>query len=461
MTSPWTVQQVQALAPDSASASAGMGLAKPAKWVTLGRSDRALWGELQGSGKEPYRTRIDQAGPAFKCSCPSRKFPCKHGLGLLFICAQNAAAVTEQPEPAWVSEWLDQRANSEQAKAQKAADRAAKPVDPQQQQKRIDAREAKVAAGLDELELFLRDLTRQGLAGTQARDTESWRRLRARMVDAQATGLAREIDLLHQTVGVGHDWQSRSLLQLGRLWLLITGYRNQASLPDPLRQEVRTLIGWTADQAAVEAGEKTADTWLVLSRELEESDNLITERVWLWGKNTRQYVYTLAFKAGAGPAKWLGLVPGTQFDSGLPLFPGLSPRRALAPQGHTPTPINVQPEGHANIASLLGGHADALAQNPFIRQFPATLDSVTLQGHVDSQTNRWILIDSDGSSLSVAPESTSAIWDMLSVSDGGPMKVFGVLDADRFSPLGCWDSRGYLWTHNEPEAKVLMRSAVT
>nr|WP_279163542.1 SWIM zinc finger family protein [Rhodococcus erythropolis] len=26
---------------------------------------------------------VDLRGPAYKCSCPSRKFPCKHALGLL------------------------------------------------------------------------------------------------------------------------------------------------------------------------------------------------------------------------------------------------------------------------------------------------------------------------------------------------------------------------------------------
>src|SRR4051812_28757030 len=74
-----TTEQVLALAPDAASVKAGQGLANPASWVSLGRDERSVWGECQGSGKLPYRTQMDAHGPAFHCSCPSRKFPCKHG----------------------------------------------------------------------------------------------------------------------------------------------------------------------------------------------------------------------------------------------------------------------------------------------------------------------------------------------------------------------------------------------
>ena len=44
--------------------------------------------------------------PAFKCTCPSRKFPCKHSLGLFLILAQQPAAMTETAPPAWTIEWL-------------------------------------------------------------------------------------------------------------------------------------------------------------------------------------------------------------------------------------------------------------------------------------------------------------------------------------------------------------------
>lgn len=65
----WTSQRVLELAPDGASAKSGQDLSRPAKWAVLGRTDRALWGEIKGSGKSPYQVRIDLSEPAFKCSC--------------------------------------------------------------------------------------------------------------------------------------------------------------------------------------------------------------------------------------------------------------------------------------------------------------------------------------------------------------------------------------------------------
>ena len=88
----WTAEQILKLAPDAASAKAAQGLLAPKKWTSLGVDETAIWGACQGSGSNPYQTQIDLAEPAFKCSCPSRKFPCKHALALFLLFA-------EQPSP--------------------------------------------------------------------------------------------------------------------------------------------------------------------------------------------------------------------------------------------------------------------------------------------------------------------------------------------------------------------------
>src|SRR6266702_6950828 len=115
-----TTEQVLALAADAASVKAAQGLANPGKWVSLGCGGRSVWGECQGSGKEPYRTQADLSGPAFHCSCSSRKFPCKHGLGLMLIFASKPQAVQEAAPPPWVTEWLAKREAGAERKAAKA-----------------------------------------------------------------------------------------------------------------------------------------------------------------------------------------------------------------------------------------------------------------------------------------------------------------------------------------------------
>src|SRR5688572_5179212 len=105
--STWTPEAILALAPDSSSSSAGRGLANSSKWVSLGCDERSIWGEAKGSAAKPYETSIDLREIAFKCSCPSRKFPCKHGLGLFLLYAEGACPKGEAP--AWTTEWLDKR----------------------------------------------------------------------------------------------------------------------------------------------------------------------------------------------------------------------------------------------------------------------------------------------------------------------------------------------------------------
>src|SRR5919204_1955012 len=85
----WTAAQVAGLAPDAAAVRAAQGLAGPARWLALGRDGPALWGACQGSGEQPWQTQVDLAEPAFRCTCPSRKLPCKHALALLLLLAEQ------------------------------------------------------------------------------------------------------------------------------------------------------------------------------------------------------------------------------------------------------------------------------------------------------------------------------------------------------------------------------------
>ena len=69
----WTTEQILALSADTSSTKAGRDLASPARWVSLGRTEQAIWGECKGSAREPYQTQVDLSEPAFRCTCPSRK----------------------------------------------------------------------------------------------------------------------------------------------------------------------------------------------------------------------------------------------------------------------------------------------------------------------------------------------------------------------------------------------------
>ncbi|WP_142586065.1 SWIM zinc finger family protein, partial [Methylobacterium symbioticum] len=195
-----TAAQILDLAPDASSRKAGQDQAKPAKWAGLGRSGPVIWGEIKGSGAAPYRTVADLSGPASKCTCPSRKFPCKHALGLMLVDA--AAPLPEAEPPDWVAAWAKGRA-SRSAAAETKAREPAKPIDEKAQARRRQAREERVAAALDELDLWLRDLMRRGLASVRGEPYAFWDRMAGRLVDGQAPGLARRVRALPGLVAAG------------------------------------------------------------------------------------------------------------------------------------------------------------------------------------------------------------------------------------------------------------------
>ncbi|MFE1348871.1 SWIM zinc finger family protein, partial [Streptomyces sp. NPDC058757] len=95
----WTAEQVLALAPDEASRRAGSTLGTPGPWSGTGAADGVVWGRCEGGGRAPYRTVVDTRGRAYACTCPSRRSPCKHALGLLLLWASDGGAVPDGAEP--------------------------------------------------------------------------------------------------------------------------------------------------------------------------------------------------------------------------------------------------------------------------------------------------------------------------------------------------------------------------
>jgi len=101
---------LEALAPDQASLNAARKLLDPAKWPLLATDTQGLlWGECQGSGATPYRVALSEADAGYKCSCPSRKFPCKHSLALMWIRAEGKLTFTTDETPDWVKDWVSRR----------------------------------------------------------------------------------------------------------------------------------------------------------------------------------------------------------------------------------------------------------------------------------------------------------------------------------------------------------------
>jgi SWIM zinc finger len=428
--SEWTLQRVEQLAPDSASSKAAQGLAKPAKWQGLGQAGNVIWGECQGSGANPYQVRVDIADVAYKCSCPSRKLPCKHSLGLLMLLVGGSVA-TGTP-PAFVQEWIDNRAKRAENKIAKENQPPA-PVDEKEQKKRIAKRESRVELGLDLLETALSDLVSQGLAAARSQPPSYWTQLASRLVDTQTPGLARRVRALGDLFVGRSDWQDATLFEMSRLQLLIDAYRNLSLLPVELATDVRSAIGWTHDQKELLASQGIRDQWRVVGREQDEEESIRVQRTWLLGTKSKRAALLLDFAPGNQPFP-ASMMMGQCIDAELVFFASATPLRALVKERHAAVELSNQLHIGSDIAELQNTFAKQLSSNPWIERWPALVGPVFVAPTSAAAVH---LIDAGKRTIPLVSSSKHAMH-LVALSGGTPINIVGTWDGHALRPLSAF-----------------------
>lgn len=300
-----TLRTVENLAPDQSSLTAATKLTKPAKWPVRARGEdgKTLWGECQGSGANPYRVVCETEDFGYKCSCPSRKFPCKHVLAILWMFAQDEKAFGEAAYPDWVAEWRGRKKRTG-APAKKAAapagpkninaatreaEKPEKELSEEEIAKRQKAAEKRAADtrrmildGLDELEVWIADQLRTGLSGFLSELGDRCRRIAARLVDARAQALAGRIDELPGRI-LSYSSEERpdaALQELSRLLLAARAFR--ANPEDPLARMGVATSPTREDLLSDPQLLTLTATWEVIAERTQtQRDNLIRQETWL------------------------------------------------------------------------------------------------------------------------------------------------------------------------------------
>lgn len=428
MTQRWGVERVSALAPDPVQAATGQRLAATGTWSDGGyRVDPpALWGRCQGSGKTPYRTVIDLSGPAYSCSCPSRRFPCKHALGLMFLWSDGQVPEAEAPA-GFAQGWLSARAEKA-AGGSEADDKPPprSPADPGAAAKRVAQRQARVSAGLDELDAWLGDQIRTGLSGLDRAGYAQIELIAARMVDAQAPGVAGRLRRLPAVLASGEGWHGRLLEQYALLRLLVQAHRRLDDLPTSLAAVVRAHVGYPTSRDDVLAGPPVRDTWAVIAQRDAIEDRLATRRVWLRGTDSGRVALVLSF---APPGQQLdgSLELGTAVDADLHFYP--SGARVLVGIRHG-DPGLLPRLAAADVDQALAEYGAAIAADPWTPSWPVLLGAVA----PIQRGGHWLVRQDDGTALPLV-RSLGDPWRLLALSGGEPVTVAGEWAPDGFTPL--------------------------
>lgn len=129
------------------------------------------------------------------------------------------------------------------------------PVDEAAQAKRQEKRHQKVLGGISDLEVWMKDLVRNGFLNVPERAYTLFDNMARRMVDAQAPGLAGRLRAMEAIDFDSESWKSDLTESMGRLYLLMQSYRNMDGLPEEWKDEIRTQIGYPQSKDNVLAPE--------------------------------------------------------------------------------------------------------------------------------------------------------------------------------------------------------------
>ncbi|MEM6691706.1 MAG: SWIM zinc finger family protein [Planctomycetota bacterium] len=447
-----TTSKITELAPDQASLNAANKLMKPGKWPTLERQGDIVWGECQGSGANPYRTVFDQANVGYKCTCPSRKFPCKHVLALMWMFVEDPSAFSDGEIPQWVTDWQGRRRNTSKSATTKeneetaskkgskslaAAQQAApsKPVDPKTEArrraaatKRAEATRKSIAAGIEELQQWIDDQIRGGLAAFLNDPTSRCRTIGARLVDAKAQALAGRLDELPskllQTTG---DARLDMLIQeLGRIVVICRAWNaNQYDA------ELTRLVGSSETRDSVlesNESQRVSSTWEVVGEHVAtRRDGLVSQSTWLLNlsEGIRFALLLDHFPASLG-RRSSTFVIGEQFNAELAFYPAKKPLRAVIAERQ---PMDddkshgIEAAWPDTTTEPLEAYREHLAFAPWTSEVPLLLPS----GHIAKAGSRYWWQSEDGTQAfpivgtpakhlaSICTQQSTALWDGLTM----------------------------------------------
>jgi len=182
-----TEAYVDSLAPNAGAIKNGRDLVKKNSFPLLNVTEDGtlLFGECKGSGKDPYHCSVDfanEANPVFRCTCPSRQFPCKHTLGLLYASALGKAFATADI-PQEIADKRDKAVKREEKNKEAVAAESSEDAKPKRKVNKsaLVKKTAIQLDGLGILEKLVLQLTHSGLGSVDKKTLQ--------MVEEQAKQL--------------------------------------------------------------------------------------------------------------------------------------------------------------------------------------------------------------------------------------------------------------------------------
>jgi len=285
-----------------------------------------------------------------------------------------------------------------------------------------------MSSGAEDLEQWIFDLIRQGLAVLDGKST-LWSDISARMVDAKMGAISHKLRYLEQINT--DDWPEKILEEFGRLYLLTQGFKNFEKIPESLQTQLQLVTGLTVRKKDLLEEEGVLDEWLILGNwQGVNVDQAAYRKVWMQGKATQQMALLVEYDyRGAGFEGTF--IVGDSVKAELVFYPGVYPLRIAIKHRYPPlenqsTALLTDPD----IETMLKTYAEALAQNPWLTVFPCALTEVIPIYH----KSQFFLVDKNKHMIDLQTKDPGG-WSLLSMSGGKPVVVFGEWNGDSLFPL--------------------------
>lgn len=299
------------------------------------------------------------------------------------------------------------------------------------EQRRFERLE-RAASGFEDLEAWLHDTARRGLATVVSEDPKWWEGIAARLADASMTGLSRTLRLAGQIPATGPDWADRTASIFASCYLAVRAFRKRDTMPEPLLHDLQQFIGINIKKESVlSSGEKVSDTWAIVGQIEEHLEERLSMRsTWLLGAKTGRFGRLLDYSFGSDGFP-PGFEPGSISQGTLAFYPSAYPLRALVAGDWATVPKKVEKmPGFEDFEIFALCWSAALAAQPWLSSFPAVWsDVIPIQSG-----GRFVALDQNQKSLSLdVPELTG--WKMVALSSGRPLSIFGEWNGIGFRPL--------------------------
>lgn len=436
-----TLQAIEAMAPDQGALTAAGKLRKPAQWARLSHdaSTGTIWGECQGSGANPYRVVADVQDHGYKCTCPSRKFPCKHSLALMWMFVEGPERFVAEPVADWVGDWLGRRRRGGAGKpeatqgdapparsieaatvgplvADTVQDEAMRVRNEASAAKRRQQTDASIRAGMDDLQQWLSDQLRSGMAVFVDDAMARCRRIAARLVDAKAAVLASRVDELPSRLLAVMPTQrpQAALHELGQLVLLMQAWR-----ADPDDPDARIAVVQSPAREALLADARTLHVpgpWEVLGTEIEtRRDGLVSQSTWLRHRNDAgRFALLQDFFPGSAGRRNAAFSAGQDLAATLSFHHARHPLRAVLNTAAVPDEQQAVSGAVMPADDPLQPHRVHLSRVPWALRTPLVLPAGRIGR--DSEGRDWWLPEGQGSALPLTALDAEAPWRGMDIS---------------------------------------------